>query len=125
MTRAAIKHAEDSLRSAMLAGDVEALDRLIDDELVFIGPAGNLATKREDLDHYRTEAQRITSHKPRDLTITLFGDDLAVATVVVALEGQFKDRRFAGSYRYLRTWRRSHDGNWRIIAGAVVAEPDA
>lgn len=125
MTRAAIKHAEEALRSAMLAADVEALDRLLDDELVFIGPTGRVATKREDLDNYRSGAQRITSHEPRELAITLFGDELAVVTVVVALSGEVRDRRFAGRYRYLRTWRRSHDGHWKIISGAVVAEPEA
>ncbi|MFO0737220.1 MAG: nuclear transport factor 2 family protein [Labilithrix sp.] len=125
MTRAAIKHAEDALRSAILAADVEALDRLIDDELVFLGPTGTLATKAEDLESYRSAAQRVTAHHPRDLEITLFGEDTAVATLVVALEGEFRGRRIAGDYRYLRTWRRGHDGRWRIIAGAVVGEPDA
>jgi ketosteroid isomerase-like protein len=122
MTRAAIKHAEEALRSAMLAADVEALDRLIDDDLVFIGPTGMLASKRDDLENYRSSAQRITAHRPRELAITLFGDDTAIATVVVALEGELRGHRFAGNYRYVRTWRRSHDGHWRIIAGAVVAE---
>ena len=120
MTRAAIKHAEESLRSAMLEADLEVLDRLIDDALVFIGPTGTVATKEDDLENYRSRAQRITSHHPRDLTITLFGDETAVVTVVVALEGEFRGQRIAGDFRYLRTWRRGHDGTWKIISGAVV-----
>ena len=125
MTRAAIKHAEEALRTAMLAGNVAALDELIDDELVFVGPAGSVATKEDDLTAYRSGAQTISAHTPRDLTITLHGDDIAITTVVVELEGVVKARRFAGTYRYIRTWRRKHDGAWRILAGAVVAVPDA
>lgn len=122
MTRAAIKHAEEALRAAMLDADVDALDHLIDDALVFVGPTGALATKQEDLENYRSGAQRITSHRPRDLTIVLLGDTVAVVTVVVALEGELRGQRIAGDFRYLRTWLRSNDGGWRIISGAVAAQ---
>lgn len=125
MTRAAIKHAEDSLRTAMLSSDVDALDRLLHDDLVFVGPTGALATKAHDLANYRSGAQVITSHRPRDLQIVLFGDDTAVSTVVVELEGSVHTRRFSGTYRYIRTWRRGPEGSWRVIAGAVAAEAAA
>jgi len=121
MTRAAIKHAEEALRTAMLTADVDALDRLIDDDLLFLAPNGDLARKEEDLENYRSKAQTITRHEPRSLTIALFGEDIGVATVVVDLEGTFRGNAFAGAFRYIRTWRRSEAGAWRIIAGAVSA----
>lgn len=119
MTRAAIKHAEEALRNAMLEGNVAELDRLIDDELLFLAPDGELATKADDLENYRSGAQTIESHTPRGLTIVLHGEDIAIATVVVDLAGTFRGQRFSGAFRYTRTWRRSA-GAWRIIAGASV-----
>lgn len=121
MTRAAIKHAEEALRTAMLAGDVDALDALIDDELLFVAPNGELARKEDDLENYRAKAQSIDSHVPRDLTIALHGEDIAVISVVVDLAGQLRGQRFSGTFRYTRTWRRTREGAWRIIGGGVVA----
>ncbi|HVJ88510.1 MAG TPA: nuclear transport factor 2 family protein [Labilithrix sp.] len=120
MTRAAIKHSEEQLRQAMLASDVDALDRLIHDELLFLGPTGALARKAEDLENYRSARQRMTKLDARDLVIELFGDDVGVVTVLVELEGSFDGAPFSGTYRYIRTWRREA-GRWQIIAGAVMA----
>lgn len=125
MTRAAIKHAEDSLRSAMLERDVETLERLLDDEVLFVSGSGGVLTKHDDLANYRSGRQVITGHKPRELQIALFGEEIAIATVIVELEGSFDDRRFSGTYRYIRTWRRNRDGAWCVIAAAGVAVPDA
>jgi ketosteroid isomerase-like protein len=120
MTRAAIKHGEELLRQAMLAGDVEALDQLIHDELLFVGPTGALARKADDLENYRRGRQRMTKIEPRNLVIELFGDDIGVATVLTELEGVFDGSPFSGTFRYIRTWRREA-GRWQIIGGAVMA----
>lgn len=120
MTRAAIKHGEEQLRRAMLAGDVEALDGLLHDALVFLAPSGEVARKDDDLANYRSGRQRMTKIEPRDLVIELFGDDVGVATVLTDLGGEIDGVSFAGTYRYLRTWRREH-GRWQIIGGAVMA----
>ncbi len=124
MTRAAIKHAEEQLRSAMLAGDVERLDDLIDDALVFVTPAGALVRKDEDVDNHRSGALKLTRMDPRELFVELFGEDIGVATVLVDLEGSLGETTFAGTFRYVRTWRRSQ-GTWRVIAGAVLPLPGA
>lgn len=120
MTRAAIKHAEETLRTAMLTGDVESLDRLLDDDLLFVAPNGELARKSDDLDNYRSGHQSIHRHVPRDLVIALHGEDVAVSSVVVELAGELRGEAFAGTVRYTRTWRRASSGAWRIIGGAVV-----
>jgi ketosteroid isomerase-like protein len=120
MTRAAIKHAEEQLRTAMLTADVDALDQLIHDDLLFLAPTGAVARKAEDLENYREARQRMTRIEPRDLSIQLFGDDTAVVSVLTELEGVFEGAPFAGTFRYLRTWRRDA-GRWQIIGGAVMA----
>src|SRR5947209_3126973 len=46
--------AERRLQDAQRAGDVAALDRLLDDRLVAIGPDGARHTKEEDLQAHRS-----------------------------------------------------------------------
>jgi ketosteroid isomerase-like protein len=120
MTRAAIKHGEQRLRDAMLASNVDDLDALLDDALVFSTPDGKLVRKDDDLELHRSGAQKLTRLDPRELVVELHGADIGIATALVDLAGTFHGEPFAGTYRYVRTWRRDESGAWRVIAGAVV-----
>ena len=55
-----LRASEDALRRAQLAGDAAALDRLVDDALVFTGPDGALYGKQDDLAAHREGWVRIT-----------------------------------------------------------------
>jgi hypothetical protein len=46
---------EARLRAAQLAADVVALDALIAEDLLFVGPDGRLATKSQDLEAHATD----------------------------------------------------------------------
>ncbi len=125
MTRAAIKHGEEQLRRATLAGDAVGLAVLLDDAFVFSSPTGALVDKEHELALHQSGRQRLTRFESRDLGITLFGDGLAVVTVVVEVEGTLEGTAFVGTFRHLRTWRREHEGYWRVIAGAATAMASA
>ena len=118
MRDAEIATVEAELREAQLTADVHALDRLIDEDLLFTGPTGDLATKSQDLESHRTGAVRITSHEPEEMRIRWVGDDVAVVALRTRLSGQVAGESFAGTWRYTRVWARA-DGRWRIVAGHV------
>lgn len=111
---------EERLRLAMLRGDVPALDVLIDDELLFVGPDGAIYTKRDDLELYRSGVQKLSLLEFREVAVRMHGAT-AVSVVMAYLSGNFKGEPYAGLYRYIRTWARG-DG-WRIVAGVVCAVP--
>jgi hypothetical protein len=115
----AIEKAEDELLRAMLSGDLDALDRLIDDHLLFLAPDGSVATKAMDLENYRTGAQVVRAAKRKRLTVAVHGDALAVSTALVELALVFRGQSVEGSFQYIRTWKREA-GAWRIVAGAVM-----
>lgn len=110
---------EEELRLAMLASDVEKLDELISDSLMFIAPNGIVATKQMDLDIHRSGAQKMTKLTPSEQKIQFF-DNCAIVTVKMEVEGIIGESHISRDYRYTRTWAKINN-KWQIIAGAVVA----
>ena len=113
---------EGELRRAQLASDVEALDRLIDEDLLFTGPTGQLATKAEDLSAHGTGLVKFRSHEPEEIRVRRIGADVAVVALRTRLVVEVQDVTHSGTFRYTRIWHR-RDGRWRIVAGHVSEVP--
>jgi ketosteroid isomerase-like protein len=114
---------EAAIRAAQLAADVEALDRLIADELLFTGPDGRLSSKAEDLAAHRSGAIRIREHLPIELRIQRLNADTAIVALRARLTVALRDATVQGMYRYTRVWSRSQ-GEWRVAGGHVAPSPD-
>lgn len=110
---------ERALRAAQLTGDVTALERLLDDSLIFTGPDGAIYGKQDDLDAHRRGLVRITRLDPSEERMQRHGS-VAVVSVRMEMSGTFHGAPFAGPFRYTRVWREQPEG-WRIIAGHVSA----
>ena len=117
---------EGELRAAQLAADVQALDRLIDDDLLFAGPTGELATKADDLEAHRSGVVRFRAHEPEEMRIRKVGADVVVVALRTRLVVDVHGMTHRGTFRYTRVWQR-RDGRWRIVAGHVseVSGPGA
>ncbi|MDF3080018.1 nuclear transport factor 2 family protein [Burkholderia sola] len=113
--RTVIEPCETALRAAMLANDVEALDALLDDDLVFTVPTGQVISKEDDLAAHRAKLLRLDAldvHEMRACAI----DEMILTTTRATLAGHFDRTAFAGTFAYTRLWRRS-GANWRVVAG--------
>lgn len=115
----ALRVCEAALRHAQLASDVAALDRLLDDDLMFTGPDGAVYGKSDDLDAHRHGWVQITRLEPSEERRQRFGG-IAVVSVRMEMAGTFRGAPFAGPFRYTRIWCERSDG-WRIVAGHVSA----
>ena len=109
---------EEALRRAMLASDVDALDRLIHHRLLFVGPDGGLYHKEDDLERHRSGFQKITRIEFGERVVEAH-DDVIVVAVLAELTGTIDGIAFTGTFRYGRTWMRTDEG-FRIIAGSVT-----
>jgi type II secretory pathway component PulL len=114
-----IQEYEERLRVAMLQSDVDELEALIDDDLLFVGPDGGVYTKADDLQLHRSGTQRMSQADWRAVEVRSYG--MTCITVVTAqLSGTFMGEPFSGLFRYVRTWVQ-RDGVWRVVAGSVSA----
>ncbi len=122
-TDAHIAGLESQLRDAQLASDVNALDLLIADDLLFTGPDGNLYTKADDLAAHRSGGIRIATHEPEALRIRRVGEDVAVVALHTHVAGSLGGQTFDDIVRYTRVWARESFDDWRIVAGHVSIVP--
>lgn len=110
-----IRQSEEALRTAMLANDVDVLNDLLDDELVFTGPDGRVLTKTDDLSVHRDRLLRLNQLDLYETQIHRVGELIAVTTKA-KLAGQFGSMPVGGAFAYTRLWRQS-GANWRIVVG--------
>lgn len=108
------KH-EEALRTAMLANDVNALGDLLDDELVFTGPDGQVLSKADDLSVHRERLLRLEQLEFYDTRFHRIGEMIAVTTKA-NLAGHFGSTPFQGAFAYTRLWKQ-FGAHWRIVAG--------
>jgi hypothetical protein len=117
--KAQVVASEKSLLKAMRTNDVELLDTLLHDELLFNGPNGETATKAADLANYRSGNINLHAVESSDQLLSVIGDDVVVA-VTVKIKGNYLGQELDGKFRYLRVWK-LFDGAWKVIAGSVVS----
>jgi ketosteroid isomerase-like protein len=110
---------EARLRSAQLTADVDVLDQLIADDLLFTGPDGSVATKSQDIEAHRSGAVRFRSHEPQELRIRRVGASVAITALLARLTVEVAGTVATGTYRYTRVWQREGDGIWRVVGGHV------
>ena len=110
--------AERALQSAMLAGDVGELERLLHPELLAVGPDGQLVDRAADLDAHRSGVFEITELDEEEVRVKVVGDT-AVTFVVLRIRGTIDGADASGRMRYTRTWTRD-GGAWRVVAAHIA-----
>ncbi|REE96515.1 nuclear transport factor 2 family protein [Thermomonospora umbrina] len=120
-----LRAAERRLQAAQLAGDADALDRLLDDRLIFtLGVDGNTYTKQDDLALQRSGTQSLTRVEEEDLQVFVEGTT-GVTWFLGRLAGTFAGEPFQAQMRYTRTWIRDDPHGWRVVAAHASQVPES
>ena len=112
--------AEEELRQAMLASDVEALERLLDPALLYTNHMGWSFTREDDLDAHRSGMLKIHGLEFSELNI-LPRAECAIVSVQARISGSYNGVPANGMFRFMRTWAPdAASGQWRVIAASSV-----
>ena len=118
---ATVRALEERLWKAQLSADVDELDALIADELLFTGLAGSLETKAGDLQQHRSGALKITKLDPLDFRVRAIPGG-AITSVKMDAAALVAGKLTSATLRYTRVWVCT-DGRWQIAGGHMSVVP--
>ncbi len=113
-----IRTAEKELLNAMKNCDVQILDTLLHEELLFTIPNGQTITKALDMETYSSGNMKIKEIASSEQEIHIIGDN-AVVSVKIEMKGMYFDHILDGKYHFLRVWK-SYNDTWKVIAGSSI-----
>lgn len=114
--KAQINNAEEQLRRAMLASDVNALDDLLAPDLLFTNHLGQSLGKEADLSAHKSGALGISKLEPSEQEVKLVGNNVAIVSVRVQVAGTYAGLPAGGDFRFTRVWAKSPGGQWQVVA---------
>ena len=106
---------EERLREAMLIGDVNSLDNLINDNLIFVNHFGQILTKEADIEAHRSGVLNFTDIKILVQKVILL-ENSAVTVTRAALKGIFGIETIEDEMCYSRVWQMNGD-KLTIVSG--------
>lgn len=110
---------EKKLLEAMKNSDVEILDQLLHDDLLFVLPTGEVITKQMDLETHKS-GNLILEEITSSIDSIKLIEENAVVTLSSKLKGKMLEQHFEGNFRYMRVWK-MFDGQLKVIAGSCVS----
>jgi uncharacterized protein (TIGR02246 family) len=125
VTEADIEALEERLRLAMQRSDLDELEALLADDLLFTDHLGGTWGKQDDIAAHRARVVEIRSVHASEQRVRLLGG-VAVVSVRLEIAGTFGGQAASGSFRFMRVWAPAADRRWQVVAAqsTLVAPPD-
>jgi ketosteroid isomerase-like protein len=114
---------EEQWRTAQLAGDVTAMDKLLSDDYIGISMTGQVNTKMQQLDRARNHKFILTRLDLGEMQVKLVGS-IAIVTSRAEVEGTNDGTPVKGTYRYTRVYQHLPSGEWKITSFEATRVPE-
>lgn len=116
-----IREAEKAWASAVMGGDWDALEKILDEQLIYAHSTGSIESKAEYLGRLRRGAQRYDLIEHQKIAVKVHGD-AAVAHCHVRMQGLSDRRPFDDRLMMLHLWVK-RSGQWRLAAHQTTKLP--
>lgn len=114
MDNAAVLAADDARLTAIVAADVDALERMLLPEFVFVHADGRLENKPGFLEYVRSGHVRYRSISRNKATVTMAGG-VAVLCAAVQFDVTIGGEERTSPARYMSVWTKGA-GGWQLLA---------
>jgi ketosteroid isomerase-like protein len=114
---------EEQWRTAQLAGDVAAMDKLLSDDYIGISMTGQVNTKAQQLDRVRNHKVTLTKLDLGEMQVKLVGS-IAIVTSRAEVEGVNEGVPVKGTFRYTRVYQHLPSGEWKITSFEATRVPE-
>lgn len=105
---------ERERNKAIINGDFGALDRMTSDDYTFVTLRGELRTKPEIIQGFKSGSFHYDSREISELNVRLYGTT-AVVTGRSNQKGRENGKDYSGDYRFTRVYSK-RAGQWRTVA---------
>jgi len=118
-----IKALHAQLMDATLKHDPGFLEKYLADDYMAIRNDGNLTTKIQEIENYRSGATKYESIEIREATIRIH-ENTAIYNSLNSIKAMINGKPFSGDVRNTRVWVKLN-GDWKIVAfqATQVAAP--
>ena len=100
----------------MKNADLNSLDELLHDDLLFVIPSGETITKSMDLESWKAGHLKIAHLQSSDQQISVI-DEIAIVSTLIEMKGTYLGEPIDGKFKYIRTWKSVHD-QLKVVGGA-------
>jgi ketosteroid isomerase-like protein len=114
---------EEQWRTAQLAGDVAAMDKLLSDDYIGISMTGQVNTKAQQLDRVRSHKFVLSRLDLGEMQVKLVGS-IAIVTSRAEVEGTSDGMPVKGTFRYTRVYQHLPSGEWKITSFEATRVPE-
>ena len=113
-TKDEILELERQRNRAIISGDAVALERMTSDDYTFITLRGELRTKAEIVQGFKSGSFHYDSREISDLNVRVYGNT-AIVTGRSIQKGKENGKDYSGDYRFTRVYVKQ-DGRWQTVA---------
>jgi|SRR5580704_3450570 hypothetical protein len=106
---------QDEEDRALLRGDVDTLDRLWADQLLYPNDNGEVLTKAQRLAEARSKTHNFSVFRHDDIRVRVYNENTAVVTGYSTTLKKYKGQASRGPRRFSAVWVRL-DGRWQMVA---------
>ena len=114
-----IANLEEKLLDGFKKTDLNTLDLLFADGMLFHDQYGNVLDKEMDLDAYRSGRIKITKINVSKREIRVF-ESIVIVSASLFIKGNYADLLLNGKYQWLRVWGKVKE-EWKVISASCTS----